>query len=173
MKAVDFLSGELLANPDKAWSVGPLGHALHSLMIYHERLYNEPALPAVSQTAAVPLKTKAASISAISPPEPECDNSLNLDISQLARVADAPKVAGTASAHATESSTAKEIADRSDGCTDAIPARPALESELKLALRDIIAAIVPQPDVPPAAASGPKFPADAPFDRPSAAHEGP
>jgi hypothetical protein len=167
-KAVDFLSGTLAANPDHAWSVGPLGHALHSLMIYHERMYNEPALPAVSQTAAEPLKTKAVSISAFSPPEPECDNGGNLSVSQLQRAAEAPKQNTEAAAAAPKTATAKELADQSDGCTDAIPTKAPQESEMKVALRDDISAKVPQP-----APSVPQSTTDAPFDRPGTTTVGP
>ncbi len=176
MKTVDFLSGELLANPDHAWSIGPLGHALHSLMIYHERLYNEPALPAVSQTAAEPLKTKPVSISALSPPGPECDNGF-LNISQLQRAAEAPKSVKTSEALATPpAATAKEIADRADGCTDAIPPTAAIPSGLKVALRDIISAIVPEAaTATPVAvpADSPRSQTDAPFDRPGTSQVGP
>jgi hypothetical protein len=174
MKTVDFLSGELLANPDHAWSVGPLGHALHSLVIYHERLYNEPALPAVSQTAAEPLKTKPVSISALSPPEPECDNG-NISISQLQRASEAPKQAKPTDVHQPMASASKEIADQSDGCTDAIPAIAARASDLRVALRDIISAIAPEATATPVAvpADSPRSTTDAPFDRPGTSQVGP
>jgi hypothetical protein len=175
VKAVDFLSDTLLANPDRAWSVGPLGHALHSLMIYHERLYNEPALPAVSQTAAQPLKTKAESISAITPPEPKSDNG-NLNISQLQGAAESPKQDKTADGRQPKDAAAKEMADQSDGCTDFIPPVASRESSLRLALRDVISAISPQAvsSAPVAIpADAPRSPTDAPFDRPETANVGP
>ncbi|HEY2826962.1 MAG TPA: hypothetical protein VGJ04_05120 [Pirellulales bacterium] len=176
IRAVDFLSGELLANPDRAWSVGPLGHALHALVIYHERLYNEPALPSVPQTAAVPLKTKAPTISDLSPPEPECEFNANGSVSQLQRTADGPKA--TLMADEPRTATAKEVADRSDGCTDAIPPTAARASVLHLALRDIISAIAPQgvgqsPITLPVTTDLPRTPTDAPFDRPGTTEVGP
>jgi hypothetical protein len=174
-KAVDFLSDTLLANPDRAWSVGPLGHALHALVIYHERLYNEPALPAVSQTAAVPLKTKAESISAISPPTPECDNG-NPSISHLQRTAETSKPDKTADGDQPNGPTTKEIADQADGCTDSIPPIAARESGLRLALRDIISVIGTQtspPSTEAIPAEIPRSPTDAPFDRADTSNVGP
>jgi hypothetical protein len=204
VKAVDFLSDALLANPDKKWSIGPLGHALHSLVIYHERMFTEPALPPVSQTAGEPVKTKPRSISALTPPNPVLESNGNSTISQLQHAAEKPKQANpvdgaaksgaaaakdivmkdaTGNGTAVEASTAKslsakEIADRSDGCTDSIPAAAARESGLRLALRDIISVIAPQaiaptPVAPPSANSGPTLPSDAPFDRPAAGPSGP
>ena len=38
-KAVDYLAGILLASPQHDWSIGPLGHALHALAIYDDRLF--------------------------------------------------------------------------------------------------------------------------------------
>lgn len=44
VKAVDYLSGILAAQPDRAWSLGPLGHGLHALALYDERVF-QPAAP--------------------------------------------------------------------------------------------------------------------------------
>ncbi len=71
-KTVDFLSGILLDHPDRAWSVGPLGHGLHALMIYHQRVYKEAPLPTESvagQTYKMPVKMASVQ----NPPEPACE----------------------------------------------------------------------------------------------------
>ena len=39
VRAVDYLSGILAAQPDRQWEIGPLGHALHALAIYDERAF--------------------------------------------------------------------------------------------------------------------------------------
>lgn len=41
VKAVEYLTGILAANPQRNWEIGPLGHALHSLVLYDERLAKE------------------------------------------------------------------------------------------------------------------------------------
>lgn len=39
VKAVDYLSELLLRRKDRSWKIGPLGHALHGLVIYHDRVF--------------------------------------------------------------------------------------------------------------------------------------
>lgn len=39
IKAVDYLSTIMLANPDRDWEIGPLGHAIHALALYNERVF--------------------------------------------------------------------------------------------------------------------------------------
>jgi hypothetical protein len=39
VKAVDYLATILLENPNQRWSIGPLGHGLHALAIYDERVF--------------------------------------------------------------------------------------------------------------------------------------
>jgi len=41
VKAVDYVASILLRNDQHKWEIGPLGHGLHSLMIYHDRLFKE------------------------------------------------------------------------------------------------------------------------------------
>jgi hypothetical protein len=122
VKAVNFLSDTLMSNPDKAWSIGPLGHALHALMIYNDRVYTEPSLPVVPLTAGQPLKTLARPVASTkNPPEPECDGGM--------------RSGGTGSYEPTGSSgelefprqvdkNGKQIgpteAERSDGCVESI-----------------------------------------------------
>jgi len=51
VKAVDYLAGVLLAEPNRNWSIGPLGHGLHALAIYESRiarLVDSSPAPAVS-----------------------------------------------------------------------------------------------------------------------------
>jgi hypothetical protein len=38
-KSVDYLTTALVENPHEKWSIGPLGHALHALAIYDERVF--------------------------------------------------------------------------------------------------------------------------------------
>jgi hypothetical protein len=51
IKAVDFVADTLNAEPDRDWSVGPLGHALHALAIYSHRIETEgmPQQPKVAR----------------------------------------------------------------------------------------------------------------------------
>lgn len=39
VKAVDYLATILIENPNQRWSIGPLGHGLHALAIYDERVF--------------------------------------------------------------------------------------------------------------------------------------
>jgi hypothetical protein len=39
VKSVDYLATILLENPNQRWSIGPLGHGLHALAIYDERVF--------------------------------------------------------------------------------------------------------------------------------------
>lgn len=47
LKSVDFLATTLANDPNRPWSIGPLGHALHALVMYDERVFGgrlqEPA----------------------------------------------------------------------------------------------------------------------------------
>ena len=47
VKVVDYLSNLLLKNSKHTWEIGPLGHGLHSLAIYHNRVFQNsgPAWP--------------------------------------------------------------------------------------------------------------------------------
>lgn len=45
VKAVDYLAGILAAQPDRAWSIGPLGHGLHALALYDERMFQQSPPP--------------------------------------------------------------------------------------------------------------------------------
>jgi hypothetical protein len=49
VKAVDYVAGILLENPKHTWEIGPLGHALHALALYHGRVLKS-AGPAWPQT---------------------------------------------------------------------------------------------------------------------------
>lgn len=39
VRAVDYLATIMAANPDREWEIGPLGHALHALALYNERVF--------------------------------------------------------------------------------------------------------------------------------------
>jgi hypothetical protein len=45
VKAVNYLAGILVASPQREWEIGPLGHAMHSLVIYDERVFRARELP--------------------------------------------------------------------------------------------------------------------------------
>ncbi len=51
IKTIDFLATQLSQDPVKDWSVGPLGHALHALIIYDQRAFGE-ANPAIASSVA-------------------------------------------------------------------------------------------------------------------------
>ena len=42
VQSVDFLATQIVTHPDKAWSIGPFGHALHALAIYQTRVFVQP-----------------------------------------------------------------------------------------------------------------------------------
>ncbi len=42
VQSVDFLAMQIVTHPDKAWSIGPFGHALHALAIYQTRVFVQP-----------------------------------------------------------------------------------------------------------------------------------
>ncbi len=104
MKAVDFLSGILLAEPNRSWSIGPWGHGLHALMIYHERMFTEAPLPPIEVVKSEPLKTAAKpAASSSNPPEPACDHCVDsMPASKLKPVA------------------VKKPGEQSDGCVDSV-----------------------------------------------------
>jgi hypothetical protein len=52
VKSVKFIVDSLSREPNRAWSIGPLGHALHALQIYDERLFGGGAgAPAANSLA--------------------------------------------------------------------------------------------------------------------------
>jgi hypothetical protein len=104
MKAVDFLSGILLAEPDRSWSIGPWGHGLHALMIYHQRMFNEPPLPPTDLVKNEPLKTRAKQASTNNnPPEPACEHCLDSFPLKL-----------------NSASAGKKPGEQADGCVDSV-----------------------------------------------------
>ncbi|MBX9787708.1 MAG: hypothetical protein K2Y37_02235 [Pirellulales bacterium] len=74
VKAVKYVSGILAAQPSREWEIGPLGHAIHALVIYDQRVFKaaeaeavpepiaraklSPALPAQSEEAVRNATTK-------------------------------------------------------------------------------------------------------------------
>jgi hypothetical protein len=140
LKAVDFVSSSLLANPNHAWSIGPLGHALHSLVIFHQRLYKDPTFAPKSEIAAEPLRTKVRTTGTnLMPPEPECEARIDMTIEQLQR--DAAKAAAM---HADHTAALEKTAAPSDGCDDAIPPKPAADAAI--AMKPSAAPAVPTSD---------------------------
>jgi hypothetical protein len=51
-KTVDFLATSLLNEPYRAWSIGPMGHALHALLMYDERVFQPPLPPPAPEPLA-------------------------------------------------------------------------------------------------------------------------
>jgi hypothetical protein len=142
LKAVDFVSSSLLANPNHTWSIGPLGHALHSLVIFHQRLYKEPTFAPKSELAAEPLRTKVRTTGTdLMPPEPECEARIDMTIEQLQRAA-----AKAAAMHADHTAAVEKTTAPSDGCDDAIPPKPAADAAMKTAMKPSAAPAVPTSD---------------------------
>jgi hypothetical protein len=125
-RAVDFLSGILLAEPERSWSIGPWGHGLHALMIYHERMFSESPLPPMQFVKNEPLKTAAKpTASSNNPPEPSCDKCVDsLPARKLKPIAKA--------------------SEKSDGCVDSIAGEKTNGSE------STSTAVLPDPIVRPA-----------------------
>jgi hypothetical protein len=81
VQSVDFLATQIVTHPDRAWSVGPLGHALHAIAIYESRVLDQPSpQPKQQQTASakasdLPEPTRAAPKANLSslPPQPKAD----------------------------------------------------------------------------------------------------
>jgi hypothetical protein len=48
IKAVDYLSGILVNEPQRAWEIGPLGHGLHALRIYDRRVFKAYDPPSIA-----------------------------------------------------------------------------------------------------------------------------
>jgi hypothetical protein len=42
IKAIDFIATTLRNDPQREWKLGPMGHALHSLVMYNERVFGMP-----------------------------------------------------------------------------------------------------------------------------------
>ena len=61
VKSVEFIASTLDENPNRDWSVGPLGHALHALAIYNKRAFGaEPSLPREHIVERQPLRAAMA-----------------------------------------------------------------------------------------------------------------
>ena len=109
-KTVDFLSGILVNNPDKAWSIGPMGHGLHCADDLSPADVQRAPLPTetvAGQTYNAPVKTA----STLNPPEPCCEH----ETGSAAAKVDAAKADG----------------ERTDGCVES----KASDDRLKVALR--------------------------------------
>jgi hypothetical protein len=52
LKSVEFLVKSLAGEPNRTWSIGPLGHALHALAMYDERVFGgAPGIDSLVQSA--------------------------------------------------------------------------------------------------------------------------
>ncbi len=61
VKSVEFIASTLDENPNRDWSVGPLGHALHALVIYNKRAFGaEVAVPREHVVERQPLRAAMA-----------------------------------------------------------------------------------------------------------------
>lgn len=66
-RAIDFLASTLIAGQNRKWEIGPLGHALHALVMYDQRIAamqkaREPAPAAIAQQTDEADDTEAISI---------------------------------------------------------------------------------------------------------------
>lgn len=52
VNTVDFIASSLVHSPDRDWSVGPLGHALHALALYDQRVFQPATAVSAPQVAA-------------------------------------------------------------------------------------------------------------------------
>ena len=52
VKAVKYVSGILAAQPSREWEIGPLGHAIHALVIYDQRVFKAAEAEAVPEPVA-------------------------------------------------------------------------------------------------------------------------
>ncbi|MEE2706141.1 MAG: hypothetical protein VX988_03770 [Planctomycetota bacterium] len=50
VKLIDYLAGILIDGSSRDWSIGPLGHALHALNIYHGRAFPQTAQPPIVES---------------------------------------------------------------------------------------------------------------------------
>ena len=60
IKAVSYLTNLLLDNKSEKWGIGPLGHGLHALAMYDERIFGGKPGTREDDLAEVARKTKAA-----------------------------------------------------------------------------------------------------------------
>ena len=58
IEAVEFVTDTLRAEPDREWKIGPMCHALHSLVIYQERLWGS-LVPGAVAAYRGPMKPRA------------------------------------------------------------------------------------------------------------------
>lgn len=59
MRAMDYLATHLKSNPQHDWKLGPMGHALHALMMYNERVFNAVKVPPEFVASRVKLPAKS------------------------------------------------------------------------------------------------------------------
>jgi hypothetical protein len=57
-RSMDYLTTVLAENPTEKWSIGPLGHALHALAIYDERVFGGQPGHRAEQLAEVRLESR-------------------------------------------------------------------------------------------------------------------
>lgn len=62
IKTVNYLAGILQDNPKRDWSIGPLGHALHALVMYDNRVFRSKGATTPKESAAAPEVTSEPSI---------------------------------------------------------------------------------------------------------------
>jgi hypothetical protein len=75
MRAMDYLATNLKNSPQHDWKLGPMGHALHALMMYNERVFNAVKVPPEFVASRVKLPAQstmpAAPPSQTTPQEPK------------------------------------------------------------------------------------------------------
>jgi hypothetical protein len=51
VRGASFLADLLMSQPDRDWSIGPLGHGLHGLVVFEERVFKQWQAPIPAATA--------------------------------------------------------------------------------------------------------------------------
>ena len=120
VKAVKYLSGILAAQPSREWEIGPLGHAIHALSLYDQRVFKTAEEGARSEPIAerrpavvAPRRHEEASRRSVKPrvDAEDAAPSLSIDPDEPAPVI-APTVPAEAATSATPTDTAKPATSR-------------------------------------------------------------
>jgi hypothetical protein len=135
VKAVKYVSGILAAQPSREWEIGPLGHAIHALAIYDQRVFKaaeEGALPepvAERRPAVVaPRRHEEASHRKVAPQELEPRE----DVADGAPASTEREAEQQLAASSDEyQATAANSADAPDGSAHTEPAETALTAPVR------------------------------------------
>lgn len=59
VKSVNFIASVLMSEPRRQWEIGPLGHAIHALQIYRDRVYRSPTEEPTQERTPIAETTEA------------------------------------------------------------------------------------------------------------------